>query len=129
AHRRRARDRPLVLRHGIAPHGDLHATRERAEPARRAEARLPLPGAAASLHPQQRRLARPRLRRAAGGRGTAGRAATLEGRPRARVGGPGARGRPAGRDAPPSFLTAAPAAEEPRAASRNRRSDRWVTAW
>ena len=81
---------------GAAPHGDLHPPRERAEPARRREARLPLRGPASSLHPHQRRLARPLLLRAHRRGGAAGRAAALEGRPRARERGPHPRGRPAG---------------------------------
>ena len=64
ADRGRARHRPLLLPGRAAPHGDLHPARERAVAARGREARLPLRGAAAPLHPHQRRLARPLLLRA-----------------------------------------------------------------
>ena len=77
-----------------APHGDLHPARERAEPARRREARVPLRGAAAAVHPHQRRLARPLLLRADRRRGADRGAAALASTaacPPAR--GPGARGR------------------------------------
>ncbi len=53
--------RPLLLRCRTAPDGDLHPARERAEPAGRREARVPVRGAAAALHPHQRGLARPLL--------------------------------------------------------------------
>src|SRR5690606_19988135 len=89
-----ARDRPLLLPGGAAPDGDLHPPRERPVAAGRREARIPLRGAAAPLHPHQRRLARPLLLRADRRGGSGGRARPLEIRPRARRRRSGPRRRP-----------------------------------